>query len=116
MAIWFCEMDIVCPKQWDELAVTADPLLRDCSECGKPVHFIDTQQALEAAAAKGRCVAFLDEACDDLPYEKRRELHRIARVKDRSARMMMGLPRRTEMAAFRAFLNEFNEAEKDTKK
>lgn len=116
MAIWFCEMDIVCPKQWGELAVTSDPLVRDCAECGKPVHFIDSQEALEAAAAKGRCVAFLNEECDDLPYEKRRELHRVAGVNFRPSRMMLGLPRRSEMPAFRAFLNEFNEAEKDAKK
>lgn len=80
------------------------------------MHFIDSQVALEAAAAKGRCVAFLDEACDDLPYEKRRELHRIARVNGRPALMLLGLPRRSEMPAFRAFLNEFNDAEKDSKK
>lgn len=97
MAIWFCEMDILCPKQWNELAVTADPLVRDCTECGKPVHFIDSQQALVSAAEKGRCVAFLDQTCDDLPYEKRRELHKISRVNNRPARMMLGLPRRSEM-------------------
>lgn len=116
MAIWFCEMDIICPKQWDELAVTADPLVRDCSECGKPVHFLDSQQALEAAAANGQCVAFFDETKDGLTYARRRELHRISGVNSGPRRMMLGLPRRSEMPALRRFLDGLDEPPEGLKK
>ena len=51
MAIWFCGMDFNCPKQWCELTATADPLVNDCEECGKSVHFVDSQEELEEAAA-----------------------------------------------------------------
>lgn len=111
MAIWFCEMDIICPKQWDELAVTADPLVRDCAECGKPVHFIDSQAALEAAAAKGQCVAFLKREMDDLPHEKRQELHKISQRNSGTRRVTMGLPRRPMGGKLREFFDS-SEAKK----
>ncbi len=64
MAIWFCETDFNCPKEWAELNVTDDPLVRDCAECGKPVHFVDSKEELEEAAAKGKCVAFYNHDVD----------------------------------------------------
>ena len=58
MAIWFCEMDFNCSMQWDDLDATSDPLVRDCKECGKLVHFVDSQEELEEAAKKVQCVDF----------------------------------------------------------
>jgi hypothetical protein len=65
MSIWFCEMQVRCPKKWDELQVTANQLIRDCDQCGKPVTFISTQEELEESAMKGTCVVFYKD--DSMP-------------------------------------------------
>jgi hypothetical protein len=106
MAIWFCEMEFKCPKQWDELTSTADPLVRDCEECGKPVHFVDSQEELEEAAANGKCVAFYNQEKDDLPDEKRRELQRTWRFNSRRGRISLGLPRRPIDDKLKAFIDK----------
>lgn len=105
MAIWFCEMDFNCPKQWDELNATADPLVRDCEECGKPVYFVDSQAELAEAAAKGQCVAFFKQEKDDLPPEKREELRQIWRINSRSGRLTLGLPRRPMGDKLKSFID-----------
>lgn len=104
MAIWFCEMDFNCPKQWDELISTTDPLVRDCDECGKPVHFIDSQEELEKAAANGQCVAFYNQE-DDVPPEKREELQRTWRINSRGGRITLGLPRRPMSDKLKSFID-----------
>jgi hypothetical protein len=40
MSIWFCEMEVNCPKQWGELQSTDSPLVMNCDECGKSVHWM----------------------------------------------------------------------------
>jgi hypothetical protein len=93
MAIYFCEMDFNCPKQWGELNATADSLVRNCEECGKPVQFIDSYEELEEAAAKGKCVAFYKQDIDDLSHEKRRALRHTWRINSSGGRLTLGLPR-----------------------
>lgn len=105
MAIWFCEMDFNCPKQWDELKATAEPLIRDCEECGKPVHFVDSQEELEEAAAKGQCVAFFNQEKDDLPLEIRQKLRQTWRIKSRGGRLTLGLPRRPMSDKLKSFID-----------
>jgi hypothetical protein len=94
MAILFCGMDFNCPKQWDELNATEDPLVRDCEECGEQVLFVDSQEELEQAAAKGKCVAFYNQEKDNLTHEKRRELRQTWRINSKGGRLTLGLPRR----------------------
>jgi hypothetical protein len=98
-------MDFNCPKQWEELNVTDDPLVRDCSECGKPVHFVDSQEELEEAAAKGKCIAFFNQEKDDLPIEKREELRRTWRINSGGGRITLGLPRRPMSDKLRSFID-----------
>jgi hypothetical protein len=105
MAIWFCEMEFNCPKQWDELRATADPLVRDCEECGKPVHFVDSQGELEEAAANGKCVAFYNHEKDDLLHEKRQELQRTWLINSRGGRITLGLPRRPMSDKLKSFID-----------
>jgi hypothetical protein len=105
MAIWFCEMEFNCSKQWDELTATADPMVRDCEKCGKPVHFVGSQVELEDAAAKGKCVAFYNQEKDDLPPEKRQELHQNWRINSLGGRHTLGLPRRPMSDKLKSFID-----------
>lgn len=98
-------MDFNCPKQWDELDATADPLVRDCAECGKPVHFVDSQQDLEDAAAQWKCVAFYNQEKDNLPIEKRQELRQTWRINSRGGRITLGLPRRPISDKLKSFID-----------
>jgi hypothetical protein len=106
MAIWFCAMEFNCPKQWDELTVTADPMVRQCAECGKSVHYVDSQGELEDAAAEGKCVAFYNQEKDDLPPEKRRDLQRTWRIKSLGGRLTLGLPRKPMSDKLKAFIDK----------
>lgn len=54
-----CTMEFVCEKLWSELQLTADPKVRNCSSCMKPVTFCADQTALDQLAAGGACVALL---------------------------------------------------------
>lgn len=105
MSIWFCEMDFDCPKQWEELNATADPLVRNCDECGKPVHFVDSQEELEDAAAQGKCVAFYNQEKDNLPIETRRQLRQTWRINSRGGRITLGLPRRPISDKLKSFID-----------
>lgn len=105
MAIWFCEMEVNCTKQWDELRETAHPLVRDCEECGKPVHFIGSQKELEEAAGKGQCVVFYNQDKDDLTPEKRRERRQNWRINSTGGRLTLGLPRRPLSDKLKAFID-----------
>ena len=94
MTIWFCEMKVRCPKFWGDLTQTENELVRDCAECGKPVHFVKSQDELEEAAMKGTCVAFYES--DRMPkhevdqYERIWDLNKKTTVTGR--RMTLGLP------------------------
>jgi len=98
-------MDFNCPKQWNELNNTANSLVRDCEECGKPVYFVDSQEELEEAAAKGKCVAFYNQVKDDLSPEKQHELRRTWRIKSSDGRLILGLPRRPVSDKLKAFID-----------
>ena len=106
MAILFCGMDFNCPKQWDELNATDDPLVRDCEECGKPVLFVDSQDELEHAAAKGQCIAFYNQEKDDLSPEKRRELGKTWRINSSGGRLTLGLPSRPANDKLKSFIDK----------
>ena len=106
MAIWFCEMAINCPKVWEELTVTDDPLVRDCTECGKQVHFIYSQEELEAAAVQEHCVAFFSqEKDDDLSPEKRERIRLTKRINSGNRRITLGLPRRPIGDKLKSFID-----------
>lgn len=67
MSIWFCEMAYKCTEKWDQLALTADPIVRHCSVCQRSVHFVETPEQLEEAALEGSCIAFSRIDDKDLP-------------------------------------------------
>lgn len=112
MTIWFCEMKVKCPKQWDQLKHTKDELVRGCEECGKPVHFITTQNQLEAAAMEGTCVAFYEN--NPMPqqlidqYNLVWDLNKSAHLNKR--RMRLGLPSSARPSEkLRAFIDQFDD-------
>lgn len=112
MTIWFCEMEIRCPKNWDDLKETEDKLIRNCDECGKPVQFVSTQDQLEEAAMEGTCVAFYED--ESMPqhlvdqYERIWELNKPSPVSKK--RMTLGLPSSARpQEKLRAFIDMFDE-------
>lgn len=118
MTIWFCEMEVKCPKKWDQLKETKDELIRDCDECGKPVHFITTQDQLEEAAMEGACVAFYEN--ESMPqhladqYIQIRELNKPSKITGR--RMTLGLPSSARsQEKLRAFIDQFDESKDQNK-
>lgn len=62
MEIVFCEMKFICSKKWNGLTLTENPLVRDCEDCGKPVHYVNDQSSFDNAAENGLCVAFTQTA------------------------------------------------------
>lgn len=68
------EFSFECPKDWNALAETANPLVRNCDQCQKDVYFCDTVQTAKHMASKGFCVAIDPEAEEvesDCPRPKR---------------------------------------------
>jgi hypothetical protein len=57
----------VCPLQWDALTPTADPNVRSCSACNKPVYFCATDEETLAHARLGDCVAREEPDKSELP-------------------------------------------------
>lgn len=94
MSIWFCNMKVKCPKFWGDLKQTDNELVRDCDQCGKPVHFINSQEQLEEAALEGNCVAFYDS--DTFSADVKKQFNRIRDLNTPSTssrnRMTLGLP------------------------
>lgn len=122
MGVWFCEMEFNCSKHWDELAKTSNSLVRDCDECGKSVHFVNTQEQLEDAAINGKCVAFYDVKDEDVPLRFRLHLRRTwldNKPTDPNEKryMTLGLPRSSSPNnELRSFLDTLDESEKQIKK
>lgn len=66
----------VCPQTWDRLRPTANPSVRTCRVCRKPVTYCDTIDDARELAVRGECVAVdlkvrrepgdLDEDTDDV--------------------------------------------------
>jgi hypothetical protein len=108
MGILFCEMDVNCPKEWDELALTENPLIRNCSDCGKPVHFISSQDELDIAAIDGRCVAFVSETPErssNAESQQSDSLQKASQIME-TPRVWrtLGLPRKPDHGELRAFM------------
>lgn len=53
-----CAMDFICQKQWGELTPTADPKVRHCTSCEKPVTLCTSLEELAPLAREGACIAF----------------------------------------------------------
>jgi hypothetical protein len=122
MGVWFCEMEINCSKQWDELSKTGDTLLRNCVDCGKSVHFVDSQEQLEDAARNGKCVAFYNVSDQAIPLRDRIQLRRKwienkPSDPNKVSLMTLGLPRsRSSNEKIQSFDEIMNEFEKQIKK
>jgi len=117
MGILFCSMAFDCPKQWDELTPTEDALVRDCTDCGQSVHFIDDQTQLDRAALDGKCVAFVNQIPEKISPEESQQLltmqeHHTSLRTAVMRRVTLGLPRRRDNDKLRAFLNEFPDPKK----
>jgi hypothetical protein len=117
MGILFCEMEVDCPKQWDELTPTEDALVRDCADCGQSVHFIDDQTQLDRAALQGKCVAFVNQLPEQISPAISQQLltmqeHHTSLRAAVMRRVTLGLPRRRDNDKLRAFLDEFSDPEK----
>lgn len=52
-----CEFEFVCPKTWEELQSTPDPLVRYCPKCEREVTECSTQTQLDDLAERGECVS-----------------------------------------------------------
>ena len=118
MGIWFCQMEINCPKKWDELTTTVNPLIRNCSDCGKLVHFIDTQEELRNAAEAGKCVAFYKYTDEEIPLRDRFELRRLY-ISTKSLRegfMTLGMPSSGDRSGGRtkSFIDLMNDDDKNS--
>jgi uncharacterized protein (TIGR02996 family) len=46
-----------CPKKWEQLTLTGDPLVRFCESCRKGVHYCGAIQEAQEHAWAGHCVA-----------------------------------------------------------
>ncbi len=117
MGIFFCEMEVNCPKQWDELTPTNNPLVRGCAYCGKPVHFIYDQTEFDTAAQKGHCVAFVNQKTEGSSRTVDLQIHKIQmhnnRLKPvRAVRMSLGLPRMPDNSKLRPFIDPMFDSEK----
>lgn len=47
----------VCPETWDGMAPTAEPTVRHCGRCDRPVYFCTTDAETIARARSGDCIA-----------------------------------------------------------
>jgi hypothetical protein len=59
------EFKFRCPKQWDDLARTADQTVRFCQECKENVYLTRTDAETLQRARAGQCVARLRPQDDD---------------------------------------------------
>jgi hypothetical protein len=51
------KFEFQCPRQWAQLALTDDPLVRTCAACLKDVHFCSSSDEVALHARLGHCVA-----------------------------------------------------------
>jgi uncharacterized protein (TIGR02996 family) len=83
-----------CPKQWDQLARTADPLARFCGTCQQNVYHCSSVAQARRHAARGHCVAVdsrLARKKNDLTQSDFYGHTRQARGQDGMAMMTMGI-------------------------
>jgi uncharacterized protein (TIGR02996 family) len=83
-----------CPKQWDQLARTADPLARFCETCQQNVYHCSSVAQARRHAARAHCVAVdsrLTRKKDDLTPSDFYGHTRQARGQDGMVMMTMGI-------------------------
>ena len=56
-AIISCEFIFQGPFTWDRLQETDQEEIRYCSQCDREVYLVETEEALQAHAVQGHCVA-----------------------------------------------------------
>jgi hypothetical protein len=55
------KFEFQCPRQWAQLALTDDPLVRACGTCLKDVHFCRSRDEAALHARLRHCVAIVPE-------------------------------------------------------
>lgn len=60
-----------CPRTWDALGSTEDPLVRWCTACEERVHFAPDLDTAERLALEGHCVAVADSVARSGPLLER---------------------------------------------
>lgn len=61
IAITNCKLTYQCDKRWEDLQpVEARPSVRYCDSCEHPVFLVFTQNQLDSALSKGKCVCAAD--------------------------------------------------------
>jgi hypothetical protein len=64
-----CTLSYRCPMRWDDLLATDNPKVRQCDECDRNVHLVESQAEFDDQISKGHCIAaFVEEAGDAVNY------------------------------------------------
>lgn len=61
-----CKLVFKCPKQWEELDITANQGIRFCHACDRGVYLAEDEETLSLLAALGKCVAFRRSEAEEL--------------------------------------------------
>jgi hypothetical protein len=59
-------MEFICSKKWTELQPTDELTIKYCGSCNKEVHLCETEEGLEIALLNNLCIAFTNDASDEL--------------------------------------------------
>ena len=92
-----CKMEVICNKDWTQLAETEQEGIRFCGDCKKLVFYTQTASELRLAAEKGLCVFIVPkstaaEASDLAKKESIESKERIRQIEMKAlARMKRGL-------------------------
>lgn len=87
-----CEMEFVCPKDWESMVVSVDPNIRHCSTCNKDVYFCHTIDDLKKSINNQQCVTYVsgevvetskefDTLISDLDSRKKPEIRVIKGIR-----------------------------------
>ena len=64
-----CTLSYRCPMLWDDLLATDNPKIRECIECGRSVHLVESEAEFDEQINKGQCIAaFVEEAGQEVGY------------------------------------------------
>lgn len=75
-----CNLSFICPKTWNELTRTESDKTRYCDSCSQHVHWVNSQEDFNIAAAEGKCVAFETHGAATLGFPDGVELEFILRI------------------------------------
>jgi hypothetical protein len=53
------EVAVHCPRRWESLQPTRDPMVRHCFTCLKSVYRCDSEEELRQHVVEGKCVALM---------------------------------------------------------